>query len=99
MSAMISSGAFPNVAFRKPPIPGPVCSAACSVASPISHASGIERECGEDELERLRRMGDVVQRDRERRERERREESLAYHALADPTDAVPQSSSDAVATA
>ena len=29
-----------------------------------------ERECGEDELERLRRMSDVVQRDRERRERE-----------------------------
>ena len=41
ISAMISSGAFPNVALRKPPIPGPVCSAACSVASPISHASGI----------------------------------------------------------
>ena len=38
--AMISSGAFPKLAFRKPPIPGPVCSAACSVASPISHASG-----------------------------------------------------------
>ena len=41
ISAMISSGAFPKVAFRKPPIPGPVCSAACSVASPISQASGI----------------------------------------------------------
>ena len=41
MSAMISSGAFPKVAFRKPPMPGPVCSAACSVASPISQASGI----------------------------------------------------------
>ncbi len=38
---MISSGAFPNVALRKPPIPGPVFFAACSVASPISHASGI----------------------------------------------------------
>ena len=41
ISAMISSGALPKVALRKPPIPGPVCSAACSVASPISHASGI----------------------------------------------------------
>ena len=40
-SAMISSGALPKLAFRKPPTPGPVCSAACSVASPISHASGI----------------------------------------------------------
>ena len=37
---MISSGALPNVAFRKPPMPGPVWCAACSVASPISHASG-----------------------------------------------------------
>ena len=37
---MISSGALPKLAFRKPPIPGPVCSPACSVASPISQASG-----------------------------------------------------------
>ena len=37
---MISSGALPKLALRKPPIPGPVCSAACSVASPIRHASG-----------------------------------------------------------
>ena len=41
IKAMISSGAFPNVAFRKPPMPGPVRSAACSVASPISQARGI----------------------------------------------------------
>ena len=41
ISAMISSGALPNVAFMKPPMPGPVRSAACSVASPISHARGI----------------------------------------------------------
>jgi hypothetical protein len=40
-SAMINSGALPNVAFRKPPMPGPVWCAACSVASPISQASGI----------------------------------------------------------
>src|SRR5438105_3202693 len=38
--AMINSGAFPKLAFRKPPIPGPVCSEACSVDSPISQASG-----------------------------------------------------------
>ena len=38
---MISSGALPKLALRKPPIPGPVCSAACSVASPISQASGM----------------------------------------------------------
>src|SRR5437763_15703165 len=40
-SATMSSGAFPKLALRKPPMPGPVCSAACSVASPISHASGM----------------------------------------------------------
>ena len=40
-SAMINSGALPKLAFRNPPIPGPVCSPACSVASPISHASGM----------------------------------------------------------
>ncbi len=40
-SAMISSGAFPNVALRNPPMPGPVWCAACSVASPISQASGM----------------------------------------------------------
>ena len=38
--AMISSGALPKLALRKPPTPAPVCSPACSVASPISHASG-----------------------------------------------------------
>jgi hypothetical protein len=40
-SAMMSSGAFPNVAFRNPPIPGPTWWAASSVASPISQASGM----------------------------------------------------------
>src|SRR5436190_11281270 len=40
INAMISSGALPKLAFKIPPIRGPVCSAACSVASPISHASG-----------------------------------------------------------
>src|SRR5215218_8013979 len=39
--AMISSGALPKLAFRNPPTPAPVCSAACSVDSPISHASGM----------------------------------------------------------
>ena len=52
-SAMINSGALPKLAFRKPPIPGPVCSAACSVDSPISHASGISASAGEHEQQRL----------------------------------------------
>ena len=37
----MSSGAFPNVALMNPPMPGPVWCAACSVASPISQASGM----------------------------------------------------------
>ena len=64
--AMISSGALPNVAFRKPPIPGPVCSAACSVASPISQASGISASGGEDELDASRRVGRRSARGRRR---------------------------------
>ena len=39
--AMISSGAFPNVTFRRPPMPGPVFAAISSVAVPISAAVGI----------------------------------------------------------
>src|SRR4051812_35598459 len=40
-SAMISSAALPNVAFRKPPHAGPERQASCSVPSPIRPASGI----------------------------------------------------------
>ena len=39
--AMISSGALPNVTFRRPPMPGPVRAAIASVASPITAAHGI----------------------------------------------------------
>ena len=56
-SAMISSGALPKLAFRNPPTPGPVCSAACSVASPISQASGISAIADEHEQRRLVRGG------------------------------------------
>src|SRR5437764_6150110 len=38
--AIMSSAALPNVAFSKPPIPGPVRSARCSVAFPICPARG-----------------------------------------------------------
>ena len=71
---MISSGALPKLAFRKPATPGPVCSAACSVASPISHASGIERERREHEELGLAEMEDEAREDRDRRERKRRQE-------------------------
>ena len=38
---MINSAAFPNEAFSKPPSPTPSRSANCSVACPISPASGM----------------------------------------------------------
>src|SRR4051794_28534358 len=38
---MTSSGKFPNVTLRKPPMPGPVRSASSSVARPIRAAVGI----------------------------------------------------------
>ena len=79
MSAMISSGAFPNVALRNPPIPGPVCSAACSVASPISHASGISAIAATHELDRLVEVCDVMQHDDERPEQQAGEEDAADH--------------------
>ena len=40
-SAMISSGALPNVTLSRPPIPGPDRAASSSVARPISAAVGI----------------------------------------------------------
>jgi hypothetical protein len=40
-NAMISSGALPNVTFRKPPMPGPERAASSSVARPMSAAVGI----------------------------------------------------------
>ena len=61
--AMISSGALPNVALRKPPIPGPVCSAACSVASPISHASGISAAAERTKSAVSPTLREVVERD------------------------------------
>jgi hypothetical protein len=40
-NAMISSGAFPKVTFRSPPMPGPVRLAMASVASPMTAAQGM----------------------------------------------------------
>src|SRR6266403_2273720 len=41
ITAMISSAAFPNVAFNNPPAPSPIRAASASVARPIHPASGI----------------------------------------------------------
>ena len=40
-NAMINSGAFPNVTFRNPPMPGPERAASSSVARPMSAAVGM----------------------------------------------------------
>ena len=79
ISAMISSGALPNVALRKPPIPGPVCSAACSVASPISHASGIKASGREDEERRVPEVRQVVEGDDDGPEGQAGEENSSDH--------------------
>ena len=39
--AMMSSAALPKVALSRPPMPSPTFSARCSVAFPISPASGM----------------------------------------------------------
>ena len=52
-------------------MPGPVWCAACSVASPISHASGMSAIAASDELGHLVEVRGVVEEDDERAERER----------------------------
>ena len=74
---MISSGALPNVAFRKPPMPGPVWSARLSVASPISHDNGIERRGGEHEQRLLAGRTEPIQEDDDRPEEQQRYEKPA----------------------
>ena len=83
--AMISSGALPNVALRKPPIPGPVCSAACSVASPISQASGISASAERSEERRVAEIGEVVEGDDDGPEGQAGEEDSSDHVPGYPT--------------
>ncbi len=77
--AMISSGALPKLAFRNPPTPGPVCSAACSVASPISQASGIKRTRREHEELCVAEREDVAAEQRDRGERQERPQDPPQH--------------------
>ena len=62
----------------------PVWWAACSVASPISHASGISATAEEDEQRDVARMQDKLDEDRDRREGKRGPEDLARHAARLP---------------
>ena len=76
---MISSGALPKLALRKPPTPGPVCSPACSVASPISHASGMSDDRREHEEADVAGVEDEPGGERDRREDERSPEEPPRH--------------------
>ena len=69
ISAMISSGAFPNVALRKPPMPGPGVLRRVLGRLADQPRERDEGERGEHELGRLREVGNVVQHDDEGRER------------------------------
>ena len=82
ISAMISSGAFPKVALRKPPMPGPVWCAACSVASPISQASGISARAARTKSVMSPTSVNAVESDDERAEGEQRVEDAANHGAA-----------------
>ena len=68
-NAMISSGALPNVTFRKPPMPGPERAASSSVARPISAAVGITPSADAMKMMRRRRVRQL-ERDRDRDERD-----------------------------
>jgi hypothetical protein len=65
--AMISSGALPNDAFRNPPMHGLVRRARWSVASPISHESGM-RAGGEHEEGHVSDAAEVIEDDDHRLE-------------------------------
>ena len=61
---MISSAAFPNVAFRRPPSPGPMRAAACSVARPIQPASGSSESAEAASVSPVRRVEEPRRRPR-----------------------------------
>ena len=70
-------------------MPGPVCSAACSVASPISQASGISATRREHEQGRVPDVGQVVERDDDRPEGQAGEEDSSDHGRATTLPAAP----------
>jgi hypothetical protein len=90
-TAMISSGAFPKLAFRKPPIPGPVCSAGLLGRFADQPGERDEGRRGEHEQHDISRMEGEVDDERDRGERERRPKELPRHA--DTLTACPRRSS------
>ena len=49
-NAMISSGALPKVTLSRPPMPGPLRAASCSVASPMSAAVGMTASAAAEKM-------------------------------------------------
>ena len=74
-SAMISSGAFPNVTLSRPPMPGPERAASSSVEVPISAAVGMIPSAAVKKTAACRGTGDV-ERDRDRDERQRGDRAI-----------------------
>ena len=68
-SAMISSGALPNVTFSRPPMPGPARCASSSVARPISAAVGTTPSA-EEKKTMIGSACEQIQHDRDRDERD-----------------------------
>ena len=79
-SATISSGAFPKLALRKPPMPGARVLGRVLGRFADQPRERDERERGEDEERDVAGVGELVDRDRDRRESERRPEELPDHA-------------------
>ena len=78
-SAMISSGALPKLAFRKPPIPGPGVLARVLGRLADQPRERHERGRRGDEQRRVVGVEDVPQENRDRGQHERRPEELAAH--------------------
>ena len=80
-------------------MPGPVCSAACSVASPISQASGMSASGGEHELGGLGEVREVVEaRSRAARGRASRRGSCGPRARTLSGPVAPERVADSVGT-
>ena len=81
---MISSGALPKVALRKPPIPGPVWCGRLLGRFADQPGEWDERERGEDELGGFAEIGRVVEDDRDRGKGKRAPEDPPGHPTSLP---------------
>ena len=82
MIAMISFGALPNVAFRKPPIPGPVWRARLSVALADQPGQRDQRRASKHEQCQLAEGVELIQNHDEGRQQQRQERAASDVPLA-----------------